>query len=334
MPSMQKADRLHHIVKLLRARRRITFAELQSETGASRATLMRDLAWLRDRLNHPIHWDASEQCYRWRPSTNETEAPEEMAGLWFRPAEVLALVTLQYLVRSIEPSDLMRRHLDPLEQRLTSIIRQAGLDGSDASQLSRRIRVIGIGQRRVAPQSFETVGFALSQRRRLAIQYKARSSDATTHRTVSPQRLVYYRSNWFLDAWCHLRTELRCFSLDGISQTTILTEPAIEIESNELDETLGSGYGIFSGKDVRWSVLRFSPKSARWVAAEEWHPEQKGHWDAQGHWVLEIPYTDERELLMDVMRHVPDVEVMEPADLRQQLKEKLLQGIGRIAGVS
>ena len=324
---MNKTDRLHHVTKLLRARRRITLAELVSETRASRATLMRDLAWLRDELGHPIHWDRDSQCYQWRAPDHAADAPEEMAGLWFKPSEVLALLTLDHLLKEIQPGDLMQRHLQPLEQRLKKILRQSGLDTAAEHQLTERIRVIGLGQRQVPPQSFETVGQALSQRRRLAMHYQARGTGEHSERTVSPQRLVYYRSNWLLDAWCHKRNELRSFSLDAISCPVVLNEAATDVATEELDQTLGNGYGIFSGKDVQWATLRFTPERARWVAAEQWHPEQKGEWDAQGHWVLKIPYSDDRELVMDVLRHTPEVEVLEPEALRQLVREKMREGL-------
>lgn len=331
---MNKTDRLHQITKLLRTRRRITLAELQAETGASRATLMRDLAWLRDELGHPIHWNKDARCYQWRASDHAEDAPEELAGLWFNPSEVLALLTLDHLLKEIQPGDLMQRHLQPLEQRLKKMLRQAGLDGTAERQLGERIRVIGLGQRPVPPQSFETVGLALSQRRRLAMQYQARGTGEHSERTVSPQRLVYYRSNWLLDAWCHKKNELRSFSLDAIRRPVVLNEAATDVSPEELDQTLGSGYGIFSGKAVQWATLRFSPERARWVAAEQWHPEQKGEWDAQGHWVLQIPYSDDRELVMDILRHTPEVEVLEPAGLRQRVLEKMREGLLRWGAVS
>lgn len=331
---MNKTDRLYHITKLLRARRRITFAELHAETGASRATLMRDLAWLRDGLNHPIHWDREAQCYQWRTADDAKDAPEEVAGLWFRPSEVLALLTLDHLLRDIQPCDLMQRHLLPLEQRLQKILRQSGLDNTAAHQLGERIRVIGMAQRPVPPQSFETVGLALSQRRRLAMQYQARGTDELSERTVSPQRLVYYRSNWLLDAWCHQRNGLRSFSLDAICHPVVLTEAATDVDTEELNQTLGNGYGIFSGKAVQWATLRFTPERARWVAVEQWHPDQKGEWDAQGHWVLQIPYSDDRELVMDILRHTPEVEVLAPVGLRERVVEKMWEGLGRMGVVS
>jgi predicted DNA-binding transcriptional regulator YafY len=331
---MRKTDRLHHITAYLRARRRTTLVELQTLTGASRATLMRDLSWLREELGHPIHWHPEAQCYRWQKANAQEDAPEELAGLWFQPSEVLALLTLEHLLREIQPGDLMQRHLQPLEQRLKKILRQSGLNSAEGQHFSERIRIIGMGQRPVPPQSFETVGLALSQRRRLAMRYEARGSGERSERTVSPQRLVYYRSNWLLDAWCHKRNELRSFSLDAISQPVVLNETAIDLATEELDQILGNGYGIFSGKQVQWATLRFSPERARWVAAEQWHPNQKGHWDAQGYWVLQIPYNDDRELVMDILRHTAEVAVLAPAALREAVVRKMREGLNRLAGVS
>ena len=293
---------------------------------------MRDLAWLRDELGHPIHWDKEAQCYQWRASDHAGDTPEELAGLWFKPSEVLALMTLEQLLREIQPGDLMQRHLEPLEQRLRKILRQSGLDSAAERQLSERIRVIGLGQREVPPQSFETVGLALSQRRRLAIQYQARGSDERSNRTVSPQRLVYYRSNWLLDAWCHQRKALRSFSVDAIRHPLVLNEPATDVSTEELDQALGNGYGIFSGKDVQWATLRFTPERARWVATEQWHPAQKGEWDSDGHWLLQIPYSDDRELVMDILRHVPEVEVLAPEGLRLKVVNRLEAGLQKLAG--
>ena len=295
---------------------------------------MRDLAWLRDELGHPIHWDKATQCYQWHATDHTADAPQELAGLWFKPSEVLALLTLKQLLRDIQPGNLMQRHLQPLEQRLKRILLRAGLDGTAEQHLSERIRIIGLGQRPVPPQSFETVGLALSQRRRMSMQYLARGNGEHSERTVSPQRLVYYRSNWLLDAWCHERNQLRSFSVDAISHPLVLHQAATDIAPEELDQTLGNGYGIFSGKKVRWATLRFTPERARWVAAEQWHPEQKGEWDPQGHWVLQIPYSDDRELTMDILRHLPEVEVLGPPGLQATALKKMQEGLIRWGYVS
>lgn len=140
---------------------------------------------------------------------------------------------------------------------------------------------------------------------------------------------MHYRSNWLLDAWCHRRNGLRSFSLDNIVQPHLEPLAAIDVPADELDQILGSGYGIFSGMDVQWATLRFTPERARWVAAEQWHPAQRGSWDDQGRWVLNIPYSDDRELVMDILRHTPEVEVLGPMTLRQRVLDRLREGLVR-----
>ena len=45
-----------------------------------------------------------------------------------------------------------------------------------------------------------------------------------------------------------------------------------------------------------------------WVANEQWHPEQRGETLEDGSFILEVPYSDDRELVMDIMKYGPDVD--------------------------
>jgi predicted DNA-binding transcriptional regulator YafY len=69
--------------------------------------------------------------------------------------------------------------------------------------------------------------------------------------------------------------------------------------------------------------LKFSPFKARWVAKEVWHPDQKGETQEDGSYLLSIPYSDERELLLDILRQGAEVEVISPALLRNKVKAEL-----------
>ena len=62
-----------------------------------------------------------------------------------------------------------------------------------------------------------------------------------------------------------------------------------------------------------------SPERARWVAAEVWHPMQRAHFVASGAYVVEFPYSDDRELIGDILRHGAEVEVLAPAQLRRKV---------------
>jgi predicted DNA-binding transcriptional regulator YafY len=164
----------------------------------------------------------------------------------------------------------------------------------------------------------------------LVIEYHGRGSNQHSEREVSPQRLIHYRDNWYLDAWCHLRRALRSFSADAIGRVQVLDKPAIDVADTELDEVLGAGYGIFAGREVQWATLRFSAERARWVAAETWHPRQRGRFEADGRYRLELPYADPRELVMDILRHVPEVQVLGPRELGEAVRERLRAGMEEV----
>ncbi len=70
---------------------------------------------------------------------------------------------------------------------------------------------------------------------------------------------------------------------------------------------------------MHWATLHFSPERARWVAAERWHPKQKGKLLPDGSYELQVPYNDDRELTMDILKHGSEVVVVAPESLRERL---------------
>ena len=301
---------------MLRSQRVVTFAALLSELEVSPATLKRDLEYMRSRMQAPIAFDRAAGGYRLLRS-DAPDARQELPGLWFSPAEIHALLTLQHLISNLRAGSLIGPHIEALAQRLSAAL---GSGAGSVEEVRRRVRILDIAARDIALEHFELVGSSLLRRRRLHIRYFARGRGETSEREISPQRLVHYRDNWYLDAYCHLRSALRSFALDAIRSATMLDLPAVDIEEGVLDAHLGSSYGIFSGAPVAWARLRFTASRARWVGSERWHPKQRGQCEPDGSYILELPYSDSRELIMDILRHGAEVEVLAPASLRDEMR--------------
>jgi predicted DNA-binding transcriptional regulator YafY len=312
---MDRTERFYKIDQLLGEHRVVPFGVFVEKLGVSRATIKRDLEYMRNRLNAPIVWDRERRGYCFaqaEPGASQYELP----GLWFSATEIHALLTMQHLLAGLDRGGLLAPHVEPLQARLTSL-----LDSGDGSlaEIRKRIRIIGVASRALGLEHFSVLGSALLRRKRVWMVYYVRARDEVTEREVSPLRLVYYRENWYLDAWCHLRNELRSFAVDAIRRADIVETPAKNVPDKTLDSVLGAGYGIFSGRKVQWAKLRFSPERSRWVKSEKWHPRQRGKMLADGRYVLELPYSDPRELVMDILRYGADAEVLAPAALREQV---------------
>lgn len=315
---MNRTERLYRIDQLIHQRKVITRSELLRELEISWATLKRDLAYLRDRLNAPIVFDHERGGYCFDRSGAGPQY--ELPGLWFNSQEVLALMTMHRLLEELDTGGLLGPQIAPLIARLDGLLESTA---GSADEVKRRVRVIPAQNRPVAAKWFELVGSALVQRHRLEIAYYTRTRNERSRREVSPQRLVHYRNTWYLDAWCHKTDALRVFALDAIEDARVIDRRARNVSMAELDRELGRGYGIFRGRNVRWAVLRFSADAARWVTAEIWHQQQEGKSLPDGSYELRLPYSGTPELEMDILRHGEQVEVISPEPLRRRIGERL-----------
>lgn len=317
---MDLFDRIFCLHRILRqSRYSIPHAVLQERLECSRATVNRIIREMRDYFSAPIEYDRSNGGYHY---TQAGEHPYELPGLWFNASELRSLLTIHRLLSEIQPG-LLETHLAPLRERIERILQSRDTSSCD---IGRRIRILQMASRSVDPEHFQPVAGAVLQRKRLHLIYHGRGGDATTTREVSPQRLAHYRDNWYLDAWDHAKRALRIFSIDRIKHVRVLDKPAKEISDIKLNAYFATAFGIFAGKPKHIAILRFTPERSRWVADEIWHPQQKGSFDGK-HYVLEIPYADHRELVMDILKHGPEVEVIAPASLRSEVVDRLSKAL-------
>ena len=323
---MDRTERFYKIELLIRGRECVSFAALREALGVSAATLKRDLAYLRDRLDAPIDYDRAANGYRF--GAGYGGARHELPGVWFNERELHALLTMHQLLAGLDEGGVLARHLQPMADKLVGML---GVDGSHSRELMRRVKLIGTARRRVSSQWFELVGNALVKRHRLSMRYRKRGDGSVGTRTVSPQRLVHYRNTWYLDAWCHASEGLRRFALDAIESAQGLDEKARSVPMRELEAELDQGYGIFAGAHPQTARLRFAAEAAQWVASEEWHPAQRSRWLDDGRYELEVPYVEPTELLMDLGRHAGQVQVLAPPALRRAHLERL-RGALELAG--
>lgn len=315
---MSYIEKIYALHRALRDRRTpVRGEDLQERLGLSRTTFFRVLREL-EAMGAPIVNERG-RGYRYDKSI-----AFELPGVWFNAAEMHALLAFRALLHDIQPG-LLDDEIEPVREKIEKLLagRAAG-----HGELERRIRILGMAAREPG-EHFRDCASALAERKRLVIDYHGRSRNEITHRHISPQRLTHYRDAWYLDAWCHEVRGLRTFAVERIRAAKILDKPAKEISETRLDRHYATAYGIFAGKPRHTAVLRFSPAAARWVADERWHPKQRGKFLADGSYELRIPYGEPTELVMDILKHGPDVQVLAPPELRARVAQRLREAAGQ-----
>nr|WP_218124825.1 WYL domain-containing protein [Nitrosospira sp. Nsp18] len=88
----------------------------------------------------------------------------------------------------------MASHVAPFQARLAALLEAIG-------PLSHRDHAAGgllsMAKRTVEPRFFTDITIALLERKRIEIDAWNRGRNETNTRTISPQRLVHYRDNWY-----------------------------------------------------------------------------------------------------------------------------------------
>lgn len=311
---MDKFSRIYMMHKMLRQNRYpVSMERLCEKLECSERTVQRIRSQLVNTFNAPIAFDSELKGYQY------TDDLFELPGIWFNSSEMIAILAMRDVLQQIEPG-FFREEFKQLQKNINKLVKT----GSDESDISERLRLIPIANRKVNAQVFQTLASALIRRKQLIVEYQSRSRGSELlGRRISPQRMIRYRDNWYLDCFCHLRDNYRTFALEQIQLAQEVNAAAKEIPKALLDAHTGDSYGIFSGKSDQTAVLQFNALRAQWVSHETWHPKQIGKYLNDGSYQLEIPYKHSEELVMDILRYGPDVKVVSPDSLQFEIKKKL-----------
>lgn len=314
---MNRTERLYKLHQLLQSHKPVPMRRLMAILEQCRTTIQADIGYLRDFLGAPIIY-VRPLGHHYDPQATTFELP----GFWLNEQELQALLATQQLLDGLRPgflSDL----IGPLRKRVQQLLEKSG---HSPAAINQRVLSKPIYLRSMTSPDFQKLCGALLARVVIDVAYHGRANDQTSKRRLHPQRLLQYRDNWYLLAWCEQAQSLRTFALERLRIQTIGSDTAQDIPQAELDAHSESGFGIFGGQATRQAQLCFAQPIARWVADEQWHPQQQGEWQGDK-WLLTLPYGNSTELEMEILRYCPHVEVLAPLDLKARIGEKLEQSL-------
>lgn len=162
---------------------------------------------------------------------------------------------------------------------------------------------------------------AVERGRALRITYYTASRDTTTERVIDPIRVLVVGGYAYVEAWCRRAEGRRMFRSDRIDELVELDEPAVvppEVAPAEPGDQM-----FQPSADLPLVTLRLG-RGARWVT--EYYPCEQV--DADGEqWRVSLRVTDLAWARRLVLGLGPQVEVLAPAALREEIRESALAAL-------
>lgn len=170
-------------------------------------------------------------------------------------------------------------------------------------------------------QVLEAVTLAWASRRKVRLWYRSprsgqvRIRDFATYFVEATQTgFSCYAIGW--DDWAN---DMRTFKLERLERAQMLDE-GYDIPSDfDPQVYLASSWGIMRGEKETEVVLQFSPAVDSRVKESMWHPSQAVDDLENGGCLLTLRVTEVREMVPWIRSWGPDVEVLEPPALREEI---------------
>jgi len=149
----------------------------------------------------------------------------------------------------------------------------------------------------------------------LRITYYTAARDETTERTIDPIRVLMVGGRAYLEAWCRRVEAVRLFRADRIDALDELDEPATVPPEAQLHDLRDGAFR--PTPDLPLVTLRVG-RGGRWIT--EYYPCEEVRADTGDGWLVSLRVTDLAWARRFVLGLGPDVTVITPAELVDQVR--------------
>ena len=164
----------------------------------------------------------------------------------------------------------------------------------------------------------------------IIINYRGNNENSAKKRRVQPYKLITYKGEKYLVAFCLLKKDIRFFKLSRIinlEYTTIKFQKKIDI-NKLLEEKRKNSIGIFGGKEYKLN-LKISPPIANTIAERIWVDNQEITYLDDGKIIFKAVMKGEPEIISWILSMGTSVEIIEPNELREKIKKILEEMINK-----
>lgn len=316
MPASAQLSRppLERMLKIHDALQRgslVNSSHLVRDLEVSRKTIVRDIAFMRDRLDLPIEFDAQIQAYRYTspvtafPTVNVTEG------------ELLALLVAQRALEQYRGTPF-HRQLEIAFGKLSRGLRDK-ISFSPGDELSA-VSFKNIGLAKTDLAVFNALSAAVLRQLEVSFDYRKPGDAKKSPRRVRPYHLANRENAWYLIGHDLERDALRTFAVPRISAVATTTKSFTRPADFSPEKFFAAALGVLGGSGDYRVVIRFAAPVAERIREREWHDSQTMRDLPGGALELTLRLGALTEVEQWILGWGAAAEVLAPAELRASLR--------------
>jgi len=306
-PPLERMLRIH---EELRRGVLVNCTKLVESLEVSRKTVVRDIAFMRDRLDLPIEFDPRLNAYRYTQPVNSFPTVNVTEG------ELLALLVAQRALEQYRGTPF-HRQLEVAFGKLAAGLRDR-ISFSPADELRAvSFKNIGLGKTDLAV--FNALSAAVLHQVEVTFAYRKPGEAKAAPRRVQPYHLANRENLWYLVGFDPERGALRTFALTritGVATTKTAFKRPMDFSPEKF---FASALGVLGGAGDWRVVIRFTAAAAERVREREWHESQEIRELPGGALELHLRLGALEEVEQWILSWGAAAEVMGPPELRERL---------------
>jgi len=286
---------------------------LAEEWEVSRKTIQRDLDYMRYQLDAPVAYSGEKRGYYY------TEKNFNLPALAIRESDLFAIYLAEKVLAQYEGTpiyDNLRTVFKKIEDSLPDKIL------AESHHDFCRFTFLNASTARLDPEVWQTVFSCLRSMNSLEMEYQSRQSKKPVIRRIDPYHGVRFDGDWYVVGHCHLRNEVRTFSLARITKARKLPERFRIPDDFNFHKHTGSHFGVHWTDDEIPVRIRFDRSAARFIRERNWHPSQRIEEQADRSLILTLTVNHLLELKRWILSWGSAAHVLEPAELADQVGQE------------
>ena len=287
---------------------------LAEEWEVSPKTIQRDLEYMRYQLDAPLEYDQVRRGYYY------TENNFSLPAISLKESDLFAIYLAEKVLTQYEGTpiyDNLCTVFQKIEDSLPDkLIPGCGHDLCHFSFLTQSTT-------HVDPEVWHTVFSCLRHQKRLEMEYQSRQSTEPVTRIIDPYHGIRFDGDWYVVGYCHLRGDIRTFSLARVKSARKLDERFKIPADFNFRAHIGSHFGVHwtDNNDILVRI-KFNTMAARFIRERQWHPSQQVEDLPDRSLILALTVNHLLELKRWILSWGSAARVLEPAELVEELHKE------------